>query len=580
MAKKISEQLVETLAHAGVERIYAVTGDSLNEVNDAVRKQNKVKWVHVRHEETGAFAASAEAQLNGIACCAGSSGPGHVHLINGVYDAHQSNAPVFVIASTCPSSEFGTSYFQETDPIKLFEDCSGYAQMATTPVQFSRMLQGALQHTIHRKEVSVLGLPGDLAADKAEDGLTTQFALPSQGVYRPRMREIEALARLINGSEKITLFCGVGARNAHSEILKLASLIHSPIGYSFKSKMDIQYDNPYEVGMTGLLGLPSAYASMHDSDLLILLGTDFPYENFMPQHVKIVQVDIRPERIGRRAKVDFGFGGDVKDTLEALLPFIHRKENDSFLKDQLKLYESVKKSYLKLGSLPGKKGEISPEYVASLLNKTAAEDAIFCVDTGMCCVWGARFLEATGKRVMLGSFRHGSMANAMPMAIGAALARPEQPVIALCGDGGLSMLLGDLATIVQYRLPIKLVVFNNRALGMVKLEMEVAGLPDWQTDLYNPDFAKVAEAMGMPAFSVDDPQDVEHTLKTALSMPGPVLVSVQTDPDALAMPPKIEFEQMKGFALSMAKLIIAGKGKEVWDTASSNMKHLREIFRL
>lgn len=574
MSKKVADQLVETIYEAGIKRIYAVTGDSLNEVNDAVRRHKSIKWVHVRHEETGAFAASAEAQLNGIACCAGSSGPGHVHLINGVYDAHRSSAPVLVIASTCPSEEFGTSYFQETSTIKLFDDCSGYNQMPVTPVQFSRMLQGALQHTVHRKEVSVLGLPGDLAASKAVESPTASTVLAGKSIYRPDNQEIKRLAELINSSEKVTIYCGLGAKDAHDEAVQLAEKIKAPIGYSFKSKMAIQYENPYEVGITGLLGMPSAFSAMHESDLLILLGTDFPYTSFMPTKTKIVQIDIKPEHIGRRAKVDIGLGGDIKDTLTALLPFIDEKTDNSFLKKQLQLYSKVKEYLFSIAMKKGSENNIAPEYVTMVIDKLAKSDAIFTVDTGMCCVWGARYLHATGKREMLGSFNHGSMANAMPMAIGAAFARPDQQIIAICGDGGLSMLLGDLATIVQYNLPIKLIVFDNRSLGMVKLEMEVAGLPDWQTDMHNPDFMKVAEAMGMKGFSVSDPDKVEEVVETALETPGPALVSVKTDPNALVMPPKIEFDQIKGFAEAMIKLILDGRGEEVWNTAKSNMKNI------
>lgn len=578
MSKKIADQLVETLIDAKIKRIYAVTGDSLNGVNDAVRRNGKIGWVHVRHEEAGAYAAAAEAELNGIACCAGSSGPGHVHLINGLYDAHRSNASVLAIASTCPSFEMGTSYFQETNTIKLFEDCSGYNQIATTPAQFSRMLQAALQHAAIKKEVAVIGLPGDLTLEEADKGLTATHLLPSKAVYRPQDSEIQAFADLINASKKITIYCGVGVRDAHQELIELASLIKSPVGYSFRSKMVVQYDNPYEVGMTGLLGLPSAYNSMHDSDLLILLGTDFPYQGFMPQGIKIVQVDCRPERIGRRAKVDMALGGNVNDTLKAVLPLVKRKDDDSFLQKQLKEYEKVKKHLHNYTQSEGKVNAISPEFVAGVIDKLATEDAIFTVDTGMCCVWGARYLTATGKREMLGSFSHGSMANAMPMAIGAAFARPDQQVIALCGDGGISMMLGDLATIVQYKLPIKLVVFDNRALGMVKLEMEVAGLPDYETDMHNPDFAAVAIAMGMKGYNVSDPKDVESTLKEAFAVDGPALVSIKTDPNALAMPPKIEFAQMKGFVTSMTKLIMNGRFSEVIDTAKSNIKHIPDIL--
>lgn len=574
----MADQLVETIEKAGIKRIYAVTGDSLNEVNDAVRRRGTVEWVHVRHEEAGAYAAAAEAELNGIACCAGSSGPGHVHLVNGLYDANRNNVSVFAIASTCASSEYGMDYFQETDTTKLFADCSGYNQLPVTPVQFSRMIQAALQHTIQKKEVAVLGLPGDLASEKAVESPTAAFALPTRGVYRPQDSELQKLAEMIHTSERIAIYCGIGARDAHDEVVKLAETIKAPVGYSFKAKMAIQHHNPYEIGMTGLLGLPSAFAAMHAAELLILLGTDFPYESFMPEQCKIVQVDIRPERIGRRAKVDLALGGDVKDTLQALLPMLQTKTDDYFLMGQLQVYEKVRENMASVVEKRGGDCTIAPEYVASLIDKLAAEDAIFTVDTGMCCVWGARFLNATGKREMLGSFNHGSMANAMPMAIGAAFARPEQQVVALCGDGGISMLLGDMATIVQYKLPIKLIVFDNRALGMVKLEMEVAGLPDWQTNMYNPDFAAVAKAMGMESYSVTEPDRVEETLKKALASEGPVLVRVCTDPNALAMPPKIEFDQMKGFAKAMARMILTGRSEEVWETAKSNIKHIWGIL--
>lgn len=574
----MADQLVETIEKAGIKRIYAVTGDSLNEVNDAVRRRGTVEWVHVRHEEAGAYAAAAEAELNGIACCAGSSGPGHVHLVNGLYDANRNNVSVFAIASTCASSEFGTDYFQETDTTKLFADCSGYNQLPVTPVQFSRMIQAALQHTLQKKEVAVLCLPGDLAAQRAVESPTAAFALPTRGVYRPQDSELQRLADMIDSSERITIYCGIGARDAHDEVVKLAETIKAPVGYSFKAKMAIQHHNPYEIGMTGLLGLPSAFAAMHAADLLILLGTDFPYESFMPEQCKIVQVDCRPERIGRRAKVDLALGGNVKDTLQALLPLLRTRTDDDFLLEQLQIYEKVREDMASVAEKKGGNCTIAPEYVTSLIDKLAAEDAIFTVDTGMCCVWGARFLNATGKREMLGSFNHGSMANAMPMAIGAAFARPQQQVVALCGDGGISMLLGDLVTIVQYKLPVKLIVFDNRALGMVKLEMEVAGLPDWQTDMYNPDFAAVAEAMGMKGYSVSDPAELEEVLKQALAFEGPVLVRVCTDPNALAMPPKVEFSQIKGFGVAMARMILTGRGDEVWETAKSNIKNIWGIL--
>ena len=579
MAGKIAELLVSMLADAGVKRIYAVTGDSLNEVNDAVRKNGKIQWIHVRHEETGAFAAGAEAQLTGeLACCAGSSGPGHVHLINGLYDAHRSGAPVLAIASTVATYEMGTRYFQETDTIKLFDDCSYYNQMATTPKQFPRMLQAAMQTAVTLRGVSVVGLPGDLAATECQpvDSSLITYDMSSDIVLEQSW--VERLSKWLNKANKITIYCGIGAKDAHQEVVELSQRLNAPVAYSFKSKMEIQYDNPNEVGMTGLLGMPSGYNSMHEAQILLLLGTDFPYTPFMPEDNIIVQVDIKANRIGRRAKVDMGICGDVKNILQTLLPHIKQKTDGSFLKEQLEGYRKVKQHLLSYVRDRGDNNKIHPEYVMSEINSVAAEDAIFTVDTGMTCVWGARYLQATGKRKMLGSFNHGSMANAMPQAIGAALAYPERQIIALCGDGGLSMLLGDMATIVQYKLPIKIVVFNNRALGMVKLEMEVAGLPDWQTNMYNPDFEIIAKAMGMKGYTVSNPEDVSPVLIKAINSEGPVLINVMTDPNALAMPPKIELGQMTGFAQSMFKLIMNGKTKEVLDTIQSNYKHINEIF--
>lgn len=579
MAKNVAEQLVDTLQKAGVKRIYAVTGDSLNEVNEAVRKNGKIQWIHVRHEETGAFAAAAEAQLSGqLACCAGSSGPGHVHLINGLYDAQRSGAPVLAVASALPSYEFGTDYFQETNTIKLFDDCSYYNQMATTPQQFPRMLQSAIQNALAFRGVGVIGLPGDLTSKTADEGQSSQLPFPTRQRVCPSPEEIARLAELLNKAEKITIFCGIGAKDAHAELVALSKRLNAPVAYSFKSKMEIQYDNPNEVGMTGLLGMPSGYYSMHDAEVLLLLGTDFPYEAFMPQHNTIVQVDIKAGRLGRRAKIKMGLCGDVKDTLQELLPLVHQKNNDTFLREQLAIYDRVKTNLRESADTKGKEDKIHPEYLISLVDKLAFDNAVFTVDTGMTCVWGARYLQATGRRKMLGSFNHGSMANAMPQAIGAALAYPGRQVVALCGDGGLSMMLGDLATIVQYKLPVKLVVFNNRSLGMVKLEMGVAGLSDWQTTLMNPDFARVALSMGMAGYNVSKPEDVLPTLTKAFASDGPVLVNVMTDPNSLAMPPRIEFNQMLGYAQTMYKLLIGGRSKEIIDTIDTNLSHWKEVF--
>jgi pyruvate dehydrogenase (quinone) len=578
MSKQVADQLVEMLVENGVKRIYAVTGDSLNHLNDAVRRNGKIKWIHVRHEEVGAYAAAAEAELEGLACCAGSCGPGHVHLINGLYDAHRTGVPVIAIASTINTSEFGQDYFQSTNTIKLFDDCSCYNQVASTPEQAPRMFQAAIQHAIHHKGVAVFGLPGDVSAMPAEESNVSRQNFRGETVLRPAGHELQNLAELLNKHPKVAIFCGYGAREAHDEVLKLAAALQAPIGYSFRGKMGMQYDNPYEVGMTGLLGLPSAYHSMHEADIVLLLGTDFPYTPFMPVKNKIVQIDEKPEKLGRRAKLELGLCGKIKDTVEVLLPLIDQKEDDSFLKAQLNLYDKVKQHLQTYVDNIGEEDFIQPEYVASIINEIAAKDAIFTLDTGMSCVWGARYIQATGQRKFLGSFNHGSMANAMPMAIGAALCYPGRQVIALCGDGGLSMLLGDLATIKQYNLPVKLIVFNNRALGMVKLEMEVSGLPDNETDMVNPDFALVAQAMGFKGINVHHQQDVKEAIGQAVKEDGPVLINIFTNPNALAMPPKIEWEQAKGYAITMGKLILGGRMDEVMNTIKSNYKHLWDII--
>ena len=549
MGKKVAEQLIEMLVENGVKRIYAVAGDSLNELNDAVRRNGKIKWIHVRHEEVGAYAAAAEAELNGIGCCAGSSGPGHVHLVNGLYDAQRSGVPVIAIASTIRTSEFGTNYHQETNTIKLFDDCSCYNQIIQTPAQAPRMMQTAIQHAIHQRGVAVIGLPGDISALPAQESVAAMHNYRPVSIHRPVDQDLHRAAALLNKYPKVSIFCGFGAIHAHDEIIRLAEALKAPVGYTFRGKMGIQYDNPYDVGMTGLLGLPSAFHAMHESDIVLLLGTDFPYIPFMPTDNKLIQIDDKPEKLGRRAKLELGLAGDIKDTLTALLPLIDSKTDDSFLNAQLTLYDHVKKHLNIYVKDSGAKDLIQPEFVAHAVNELVSDNAIFTMDTGMCCVWAARYIAATKGRKFLGSFNHGSMANAMPMAIGAALAHPEKQIIALCGDGGLTMLLGDLVTIKQYNLPVKILVFNNRSLGMVKLEMEVQGLIDNETDLVNPDFSLIGTAMGFKSITIDEPQMVYEGLSEALAHNGPVIVDIKTNPHALAMPPKIEWEQLKGFTL-------------------------------
>ena len=578
MSAKVADQLVEMILKAGIRRVYAITGDSLNEFNDAVRRNPELQWIHVRNEEVGAFAASADAQLSGLACCAGSSGPGHVHLVNGLYDAHRSGAPVLAIASTCATKEFGSGYFQETNVIKLFDDCSYYTQVAANAIQFPRMAHAAIQTAIMRKGVAVVGFPGDVAAlPKVEIDSSTENYFCKSSIC-PEPEEMQKLADLINHNPKICIFCGIGAAEAHDEVVKLAALLKAPVGFSFRGKMGMEHDNPYQVGMTGLLGLPSAYHSMHESDVVLLLGTDFPYTPFFPQDKKIVQVDIRPENLGRRAKLAMGLFGDIKSTVKALLPLIEEKTDRSFLDAQLHIYQKVQEHLHTYVKDKGRINAIHPEAVAANLNILADQDAIFTCDTGMCNVWSARYIKSTGQRKMIGSFVHGSMANAMPHAMGAALACPGRQVVAMCGDGGISMLLGDLATIKQYKLPIKLIVFNNRKLGMVQLEMEVMGLPDFQVDMEDPDFAKVAEAMGIPGITINDPADLETSLKAAFAIEGPVLVNVFTDPHALSLPPKVELKMVEGMAISMTKMMLGGKFEDVLDTVRDNYKHMKALL--
>jgi pyruvate dehydrogenase (quinone) len=576
--KNVAHQIVELLKDAGIQRIYAVTGDSLNFFNEAVHEDGTMQWIHVRHEEAGAFAATAEADLHGIACCAGSSGPGHVHLINGVYEAHKTRVPMLVIASTCATYEFGTDYFQETNPIKLFDDCSCYNQMITRPEQVQRMIQNALQQAISKRDVAVIGLPGDVSEMEAVQMNTSSKVFFTEPQIRPSEMEIGRLAQYINQAEKVTLFCGVGAKKAQKQIVELAQKIHAPVGYSFKAKLDVQRDNPNEIGMTGLLGTASAFQSMHHSDLILLLGTDFPYKDFIPTNKTIIQIDIEGEKLGRRSIVDYGLVGDIEHTIKAVLPFVEARSETKFLEKQLDAYAKVKEDLMIYVEDSGSECAIQPEFVAHTIDQKASDDAIFLVDTGMCCVWGARYINQQKDRIMLGSFNHGSMANAMPMAIGAALTHPERQVIAFCGDGGLSMLLGDLATIKQYNLPIKIIVFNNRALGMVKLEMQVSGLKDQETNMVNPDFAMVAKAMGIRSYTVTQPEDVDGVITEALGLTDePVLIDIYTNPNALAMPPKISFGQMKGMTESMAKLMLSGHFEEVWDTIKSNYKHLKSL---
>lgn len=576
---KVADQLVSMLVQAGVKRVYGITGDSLNPVNDAIRRSGELQWIHVRHEEVAAYAASMDAELNGIGCCMGSSGPGHVHLINGLYDANHSGNPVIAIASTCPSNKFGQEYFQETNPFYLFNDCSKYLYVANTPKQFPHMLQGAIQAAKELKGVAVIGLPGDVAAAEAENIVTSTKVYSTKPIYRPCDEELNELADLLNSNKKIALYCEHGCRYAVKEVKELAAKLNAPMAFSFRGKIFFDTDdNPYATGLNGLLGYRSGYLTCNEADVLIMLGTDFPYAEFLPNKTKVVQIDINGERLGRRAKVDIGLVGDIKDTIEALLPKLNDNSDTSFLEEMRNAYKKVQKAFDRFVTPDTKTDQIQPEYVASVIDKYADDDAVITVDTGMCSVWAARFIKGKKSRYMTGSFNHGSMANAMPMAIGAAASNQDKQVIAMCGDGGISMLLGDLATIKQYNLPIKMIVFDNRALGMVKLEMEVDGYIDWQTNMVNPEFDKVAQAMGIKGYAVHEGKDVDAVIKQAFETEGPALVTIFTNPNALAMPPHVTIDQVQGYAKSILKKVWQGNFSDIEETISSNLSHIREVL--
>ncbi|WP_329454947.1 pyruvate dehydrogenase [Streptomyces sp. NBC_01497] len=577
MAKQnVAEQFVQILVKAGVERMYGVVGDSLNPVVDAIRRTPGLDWVHVRHEEAAAFAAGAEAQITGkLAACAGSCGPGNLHLINGLYDAHRSMAPVLALASHIPSAEIGTAYFQETHPSALFEECSHYNEMISNPKQMPRVLQTAIQHAIGQQGVSVVTLPGDIAAAPAPDHALEHALVTGRPTVRPGDDEIEQLARMVDEADRVTLFCGSGTAGAHAEVMEFAEKVKSPVGHALRGKEWIQYDNPFDVGMSGLLGYGAAYEATHECDLLILLGTDFPYNAFLPTDVKIVQVDIRPEHLGRRSKLDLAIWGDARETLTALTPRVAEKKNRRFLDKMLKKHadalEGVVKAYTRKVE---KHLPIHPEYVASVLDEVADDDAVFTVDTGMCNVWAARYLTPNGRRRVIGSFSHGSMANAMPQAIGAQFTDRNRQIVSMSGDGGFSMLMGDFLTLVQHDLPVKVVLFNNSALGMVELEMLVAGLPSYGTTNHNPDFAAIATAAGAYGVRVEKPKDLTKALKDAFKHKGPALVDIVTDPNALSIPPKISAEMVTGFALSASKIVLDGGVGRMVQMARTNLRNV------
>lgn len=578
MARSTSfaQLLVAQLRDLGVERIYGVVGDSLNPIVDAVRTTEGIEWVYVRNEEAGAFAAGAEARVTGkLAVCAGSCGPGNTHLVQGLYDAHRDNAPVLAIASHIPSANIGTGFFQETRPESLFRECSHFCEMANSGEHGTTMLHIAIQTAIAKQGVSVLVLPGDVADEEVSEPLTKDLAT-ELGTVQPAAGPVGRLAELIDEAKNITLFTGAGVRTAREEVLALADAVKAPIGHAFGGKEWMQYDNPYDVGMSGLLGYGACYEAMHEADLVILLGTDFPYSEFLPEKdVKIVQVDADASRLGRRAPLDVALHGDVALTLQAVLPLITRKKNHRFLHRMLKQHhKALTGAVAAYTKNVEKMTPIHPEFVASILDDLADDDAIFTVDTGMCNVWGARYITPNGKRRVFGSWHHGSMANALPQAMGASFAYPDRQVISMSGDGGLGMLMGELLTVKLHQLNTKILVFNNASLSMVKLEMLVEGLPDHGTDHEIVDFAAIAQGAGIPSMRITDPKKLRKDLKKALAAPGPMLIDVVTDPDALSMPPKITPQQIRGFATASTRIVLGGGVGKMVNMAASNVRNL------
>ena len=576
MARLVADQFAETLATAGVKRIYGIVGDSLNGLTDALRRQGKIEWVHVRHEEVAAFAAGAEAHLTGeLAVCAGSCGPGNLHLINGLFDCHRSRVPVLAIAAQIPSAEIGAGYFQETHPETLFKECSHYCELISGANQMPRTLEIAIRQAVGNRGVSVVVMPGDVALQPASDAPAPKAdgLLPRRAVLTPQKADLDRLAALLNGDGRVTMLCGSGCQGAHDQVLALADRLKAPIVHAFRGKEYIEWDNPFDVGMTGLIGFSSGYYAMLDCDVLLMLGTDFPYRQFYPHGagVRIAQVDTRPENIGRRVAVDLGVVGDVRATLDALTPLINENRSHAHLDQATQHYRKARKELDALADGSTGKRLIHPQQIAKAISDHAAADAIFTCDVGLPTVWAARYLTMNGKRRLIGSFWHGSMANAMAQTIGAQTAFPGRQVISLSGDGGFTMLMGDFLSLVQLGLPVKVVVFNNSALGFIEIEQKSSGFLDFGTSFKNPNFAAMAEAAGVRGIRIEDPAAVEKGIAAALAHDGPVLVDAVVSRMVLPVPPASTAEMAKGFTLYMTKAVLGGRAQDLIDLARTNL---------
>ena len=575
MTSTVAEAMVATLRASGVRRVYGIPGDSLNGFTDALRRDGGIAWQHVRHEEAAGFAAGAEAALTGeLAVCAGSCGPGNLHLINGLFDANRSGVPVLAIAAHIPAEEIGGGYFQETHPQQLFGECSVYCEQASAPGQVRWLLEMAMRAALQRGGVSVVVVPGEIFLADAPPGTRPAPVRAVPAVVRPDDHSLAAAAEVLNAASRVTILAGAGCAGAHDQLIALAEALKAPVLHALRGKDFVEYDNPYDVGMTGLIGFSSGYRAMEHCDTLLMLGTDFPYRPFYPQGVPVIQVDVRGERIGRRLSVQVPLVGTVKDTIGALLPLIAPKADTGHLDRMTAHYRRARAQLDKLAR-PGRGGSpLHPQFVAATIDRLAAPDAVFTADVGTPCIWAARYLRMNRTRRLIGSFNHGSMANALPQAIGAQASQPGRQVIALAGDGGVAMLLGELLTLHQQQLSVKLVIFNNAALSFVELEMKAAGIVTYGTSLVNPDFAAIARSAGLFGVRVEKASELEDALLAAFGHQGPALVDVSTARQELSLPPKLTYGQIKGFVLYATRTILSGEGSELIELTRTNLRQL------
>ena len=571
MSKTAAEFMAETLQKAGVKRVYGVVGDSLNGFTDALRRMKAIDWIHMRHEEAGAFAAGAEAQLTGqLAVCAGSCGPGNLHLINGLFDCHRNRVPVLAIAAHIPSTEIGIDYFQATHPESLFKECSHYVELVSKPSLLPQILERAMRTAIAQWGVAVVVIPGDVALGLI-DAKVPNWLAPQPPIVVPNASELDRLASILNASRKVTLLCGAGCAGAHDVVVTLAERLKAPVVHALRGKEHVEHDNPYDVGMTGFIGFASGYLAMKNCETLVMLGTDFPYRQFYPEHAKVVQIDLRAEALGNRTPLELGVVGDVKETLDLLLPRLEQKTDHAHFDAAAANYLKARKDLDALAESGPNSDTIHPQYLSRLVSKLADDDAVFTCDVGTPTVWAARYLKLNGRRRLLGSFNHGSMANALLQAIGAQAAFPGRQVVSMSGDGGFSMMMGDFITLSQQNLPVKVIVLNNGTLGFVELEMKANGFLDTGCDLKNPNFAAMAEAMGIRGIRVEDPGKLEASLTEAFAHQGPVLVDVVTARQELVMPPTIGADEARHFGLFLLKAVMDGRARQVLDLAKVNL---------